>query len=189
VWRTADHGCSQATLDANCSEFSGDFPANVTCGDWGRLAQGKNKALGDGKFWGNDKLTAGYVVATERAPSDNGTLWVGTRRGRVFVTSNAIDVTPRQVNFFRSDTSAQPSRLVIGIDIDPANPNHAFISYSGYNAYATAAGQAPGHVFEVTYNPVAHTASFGSDLATSLGDQPITDIAVEIGRATCRERE
>jgi hypothetical protein len=164
---------------------SGDFPANVTCGDWVRLAAGKNKALGDGKFWGNDKLAAGYVVATERATknidaTDNlGTLWVGTRRGRVFVTSNADAVQPNAVNFYRIDTSDQPTRFVSGIDIDPQNPNHAFISYSGYNAYANQAGTAPGHVFEVTYDPVAHTATWSPDLATNLNDQPITDIAVD----------
>jgi hypothetical protein len=182
VWRTTDNGGNQATLDAHCNELSGDFPANVTCGDWVRLAQGKNKALGDGKFWGNDKLTAGYVVATERAPNDNGTLWVGTRRGRVFVTKNVNAVNPSTVNFFRIDTSAQPSRFVSGIDIDPSNPNHAFISYSGYNAYAAQAGTAQGHVFEVTYNPATHTATWSGDLAggsPGLGDQPITDIAVD----------
>jgi hypothetical protein len=179
VWRTKDNGGNQATLDAHCNEVSGDFPPNVTCGDWVRLAPGKNKALGDGKFWGSDKLVGGYVVATERAPSDNGTLWVGTRRGRVFVTSNADAVQPNNVNFYRIDTSQQPSRFVSGIDIDPGDPNHAFISYSGYNAYAQAAGTIQGHIFDVHYNPGTHTASFGSDLATNLGDQPITDIAVD----------
>jgi hypothetical protein len=178
VWRTTDNGGDQATLDAHCNELSGDFPPNVTCGDWVRLAPGNQKALGDGKFWGNDKLTAGYVVATERAPSDNGTLWVGTRRGRVFVTPNANAVNPSGVNFFRIDTAAQPSRFVSGIDVDPTNPNHAFISYSGYNAYATAAGTIPGHVFEVTYN-TGNPATWSGDLATNLGDQPITDIAVD----------
>jgi hypothetical protein len=179
VWRTKDNGGNQATLDAHCNEVSGDFPKNVTCGDWVRLAAGKNKALGDGKFWGSDKLTAGYVVATERAPNDNGTLWVGTRRGRVFVTSNVDAVNPSTVNFFRIDTSSQPSRFVSGIDVDPANPNHAFLSYSGYNAYATAAHTALGHIFEVTYDPTSHTATWGPDLAGDLGDQPITDIAVD----------
>ena len=181
VWRTTDNGGNQATLDAHCNELSGDFPSNVTCGDWVRLAAGNQKALGDGKFWGNDKLTAGYVVATERAPSDNGTLWVGTRRGRVFVTSNANAANANKVNFFRIDTSSQPSRFVSGIDIDPSNPNHAFLSYSGYNAYATAAGTALGHIFEVTYNPTTHTATWSGDLAGNLGDQPITDIAVDWG--------
>ena len=68
-----------------------------------------------------------------------------------------------------------------GIDIDPSNPNHAFLSYSGYNAYATAAGTALGHIFEVTYNPTTHTATWSGDLAGNLGDQPITDIAVDWG--------
>jgi hypothetical protein len=179
VWRTTDNGGNQAILDAHCNELSGDFPPNVTCGDWVRLAPGKQKALGDGKFWGNDKLAAGYVVATERAPSNNGTLWVGTRRGRVFVTSNANAVNANNVNFFRIDTSSQPTRFVSGIDVDPSNPNHAFVSYSGYNAYATAAHTALGHIFEVTYDPATHTATWSGDLAGNLGDQPITDIAVD----------
>jgi hypothetical protein len=188
VWRTTDNGGNPTTLDLHCNELSGDFPANVICGDWVRLSPGKNRALGDGKFWGNDKLAGGYVVATERATKNSdatnnlGTLWVGTRRGRVFVTQNANAVNPNTVAFFRIDnTSSQPtpSRFVSGIDIDPSNPNHAFLSYSGYNAYATAAGTAPGHVFEVTYNPATHTAQWSGDLAGNLGDQPITDIAVD----------
>jgi hypothetical protein len=179
VWRTTDNGGDQATLDAHCNEVSGDFPKNIKCGDWVRLNAGKQKALGDGKAWGSDKLSGGYVVATERAPSNNGTLWVGTRRGRVFVTSNADAVNPSTVVFYRIDTSVQPTRFVSGIDIDPSNPNHAFISYSGYNAYATAASTALGHIFEVTYHPATHTATWSGDLATNLGDQPITDIAVD----------
>jgi hypothetical protein len=178
VWRTTDNGGNQATLDLHCNELTGDFPPNVTCGDWVRLEPGNQKALGDGKFWGS-KGTAGFIVATRRAPSDNGTLWVGTRRGRVFVTSNANEANPNLVTFFRIDTAAQPSRFVSGIDIDPANPNHAFISYSGYNAYATTAGTATGHIFEVTYNPANHTATFSGDLATNLGDQPVRAIAVD----------
>ncbi len=64
-----------------------------------------------------------------------------------------------------------------GIAIDPSNPNHAFISFSGYDAYATATGTATGHVFEVTYNPTSHTATW-TDLSNNLGDQPITDITL-----------
>ena len=36
-----------------------------------------------------------------------------------------------------------------------------------------------GHVFEVTYNPVTHAATWSGDLAGNLGDQPLTDIAVD----------
>jgi hypothetical protein len=67
---------------------------------------------------------------------------------------------------------------VSGIAVDPSNPNHAFISYSGYNAYATASGTASGHVFEVTYDPVGHNATW-TNIDHNLGDQPITDIALD----------
>ncbi|HEU0039215.1 MAG TPA: exo-alpha-sialidase, partial [Verrucomicrobiae bacterium] len=71
------------------------------------------------------------------------------------------------------------TRFVSGIDVDPSNPNHAFLSYSGYNAHATAASTAQGHVFEATYDPVTHSATFSADLATNLGDQPVRALAVD----------
>jgi len=180
VWRTTDNGGNPSQLDKHCNELTGDFPTGFTCGDWVRLENiNSTYALGTGSHWGTDKAASGFVVATVRAPSDNGTLWVGTRRGRVFVASNANAVKPNDVSFNRIDTSSQPTRFVSGIDVDPANPNHAFLSYSGYNAYATAAGKATGHVFEVTYDPVSHTASWSGDLASNLGDQPLTGIAVD----------
>ena len=82
------------------------------------------------------------------------------------------------MNFYRIDTSAQPERFVSGIAIDPANPNHAFISYSGYSAYAIASGTATGHVFEVTYDPAGHRATW-TNIDHNLGDEPITDIALD----------
>jgi len=102
---------------------------------------------------------------------------VGLRRGRVFVSSNA-DKPGGEVNFFRIDDSTTPTRFVSGIAIDPANPNHAFISFSGYNAYATASGTATGHVFEVTYDATGHTATW-TNIDHNLGDEPITDIAYD----------
>ena len=181
VWRTQDHGGGQTYLDAHCNRFTGDFAFGfAACGDWVRLENlGSTYALASGSHWGTDKASGGFVAATVRAPSDNGTLWVGTRRGRVFVTSNADAADPSTVAFYRIDTSSQPTRFVSGIDVDPANPNHAFISYSGYDAYAIAAGTATGHVFEVTYNPTTHAATWSGDLSSNLGDQPLTGIAVD----------
>ena len=125
--------------------------------------------------FGSDKAPGQYIVATERAPSDSGTLWAGLRRGRVFVTSNANDPTPSNVTFYRMDTSSTPTRFVSGIAVDPSNPNHAFISFSGYNAYNPTQ---PGHVFDVTYNPVSHTATW-TNIDHNLGDEPITDVALD----------
>ena len=176
VWRTQDNGGNQAFLDQHCNLFTGDMVFSGNCGDWVTIGQDLTSTS-----FGSDKQpgSAGYVVRVSRAPSDTGTLWAGLRRGRVFVSSNADVANPNSVVFSRIDTSAQPTRFVSGISVDASNPNHAFVSYSGYNAYATATGTATGHVFEVTYNPVTHTATWSSDLASNLGDQPITDIAVD----------
>jgi hypothetical protein len=177
VWRTQDNAGSQAQLDSQCNEFFGTGPFDATCGDW--------QAIGadlTGTSFGTDKNpgSTGYVVATERAPSDNGTLWVGLRRGRVFVSTNADNATPGSVTFDRidipvGDTGETPTRFVSGIAVDPTHPNHAFVSFSGYDAYNP---DAPGHVFDVTYHPGTHDATW-TDISHNLGDQPITDIALD----------
>jgi hypothetical protein len=173
VWRTQDDNGGQAFLESNCNEFTGTF--SQPCGDWAAIGQDLS-----GVGFGADKNpgATGYIVAVERAPSDHGTLWAGLRRGRVFVTSNADNANPAAVTFDRIDTSSTPTRFVSGIAVDPSNPNHAYISFSGYNAYATASGTATGHVFSVTYNPVSHTATW-TNLDNNLGDEPITDIALD----------
>jgi hypothetical protein len=173
VWRTQDNHFGQAYMDLHCNEFFGDFA--VQCGNWVPIGQDLT-----GTAFGTDKNPgpSGYVVATRRAAGDNGTLWVGLRRGRVFVSSNANNATPSAVTFYRIDSGATPTRFVSGIAVDPANPNHAYVSFSGYNAYATAAGTATGHVFEVTYNPTTHAAIW-KKIDYNLGDQPVTDIALD----------
>ena len=101
-------------------------------------------------------------------------MWAGTRVGRLFISKNA-DAARQNVSYRRLDTSAQPGRFVSGIAIDPANANHAFVSFSGYAAYTP--GQ-PGHVFEVTFHPATGTATW-TDLSFNLGDQPITDVVFD----------
>jgi hypothetical protein len=179
VWRTQDNAGSQVQLDTQCNEFFGTGPFDTTCGDWEPLG-GSAGDLSGTVPWGTDKNPGptGYVVATERAPSDTSTLWVGLRRGRVFVSKNADDPTASAVTYDRIDSASTPERFVSGIAVDPADPNHAFISFSGYNAYASAAGTATGHVFDVHYSPGTHTATW-KDISYDLGDQPITDVALD----------
>src|SRR5207244_7282534 len=180
AWRTPDNGGSQSDLDAHCNEFGCD--GTITCGDWIRIGPGSNprdttKALATGSFWGADKSSGGFVAATERAPSDNDTLWVGTRRGRLFISKNA-SAAQTSVAFTRIDTASTPTRFVSGIAIDPSDANVAYVSFSGYNAYATAAGTATGHVFKVVYSPGPGTATW-TNLDNNLGDEPITGIALD----------
>ncbi len=69
-----------------------------------------------------------------------------------------------KVAFDRIDTDSQPQPFISGIAIDPADPNHAFVSFSGYNA---STPQQPGHVFDVHYDPATSSATWTSLDATS----------------------
>jgi hypothetical protein len=173
VWRTQDWGGNQAYLEANCPEFTTSAAA-TNCGDFailGGTVSGANTP-GDltGTPYGADR-TGGFVAAIERAPSNTSTLWAATGTGRVFISDNA-DAPAASVAFTRLDTSAtnDPARFVSSIYVDPLNPNHAWISYSGYNINTPAQ---PGHVFEVTRT--GSTATW-VDRSYNLDDLPVTDL-------------
>jgi hypothetical protein len=170
IWRTKDDGGDQAFLESHCLSPGGvpqySIPNDPPCGDF--VALGADLTTSAGTKGGS------YLAAVERAPSDTSTLWVGGRFGRVFVSKNA-DAAPEKVGFDRIDTPAQPQRFVSGIAIDPANANHAFVTFSGYNA--ATPGQ-PGHVFDVRYDPV-HSRATWTRLDANLPDTPITDIAYD----------
>jgi hypothetical protein len=181
VWRTRDNGGQQASLDLHCSQFTGDF--TVTCGDWVELGSPTGTTHPAGRLtstvWGATRA-GGTVAAITRAPSDTGTLWAATSTGRVFVSKNADSVSNvagadgSLVTYTRIDVLAAnaPNRFVSGIYVDSHNPNHAWISYSGYSARTPAT---PGHVFEVTFDPVASTATW-TTLDGNLGDLPLTAV-------------
>jgi hypothetical protein len=159
-----------AEFRQHCNEWTGDF--TVVCGDWTPLGSTRltNAAFGD--------RAGGNVVAVERARSDTSTLWAATSTGRVFVSKNADADPASSVSFTRIDSLAanDPNRFVSSIYIDPANANHAWLSYSGFSS---ATPLTPGHVFEVSYDPVAGTATWTNlDGASGgpLGDIPVTDL-------------
>ena len=175
VWRTQDWGGNQAYLEANCPEFT-TSAADPNCGDFVRIGPaGFNRP--DRRPRRPDRparatrFGTGCVAAIERAPSNTGTMWAATNTGRVFITDNA-NAPAASVVWTRLDTSAttDPDRFVSSIYIDPANPNHAWISYSGYNLNTPAQ---PGHVFEVTRTGATAT---WTDRTYDLADLPVTDL-------------
>ena len=168
VWRTQDNAGDQAYLELHCNEFFGDFTAQ--CGDWVPL--GANTLTG--AVFGADK-SGSYVVAIARGASAHTPLWAATRRGRLFVSTNADAADSTTVTFTRIDTAAQPRRFISGIAVDPNNPLHAFVSFSGYDAYTPTT---PGHVFEVTVDAGTLVATW-RDLSANIGDQPVTGIAFD----------
>ena len=202
VWRTRNAGGDKDFLENNCNVLGGPRSGALNtgvdsgCGDWMKLGPGSALSLGtDTPTDKGGPSGVSYMVAIERAKTNNGTLWAGTRRGRIWVTKNAdstnaaavvqepdccgtgFNERQSDVEFKRIDTPLQPRRFPSGISVDPRDPtgNTAYISFSGYEAYSP--GQ-PGHVFKAVYNPATGTATW-TDLSGNLGDLPITDVELD----------
>src|SRR5436309_501326 len=158
VWRTWSFGAGTpgavpqdktpnvAFYEANCQEFTVSFN-NPICGDYQPLGgpAGANTAGSlTGTFYGADR-TGGSMSWLARNKTDHGTLWATTSAGRIFVTHNADASNPATVTWHRIDNATSPTRFPSSIYSDPANVNHAWITYSGYNATTPTV---PGHVFE-----------------------------------------
>jgi hypothetical protein len=175
VWRTQDWGGNRDFLEANCPEFTTDG-ADPRCGDLVRIGPIGARDLtapnaADPSVTFGTTRAGGAVAAIERTPSNTGTLWAATNTGRVFISDNG-NAPASSVVWTRLDSSAanDPARFVSSIYVDPANANHAWISYSGYNL--NTPGQ-PGHVFEI--NRVGAVATW-TDRTYDLADLPVTDL-------------
>jgi hypothetical protein len=169
AYRTKTAGLGTRTYEQAqtvCNEWTGTGPFS-TCGDWERLGP---TPLRDAA-WGD--RAGGATASIERTPADTSTAWAATTVGRVFISKN-VDAEPASaVSWTRLDDDAvTPNRFVSSIYVDATNGNHAWISYSGFNANTPAT---PGHVFEVTYNPVTGTSTW-VNRSYDFGDLPVTDL-------------
>jgi hypothetical protein len=167
VWRSQDWGGDREYLETNCPEFT-TSAANPACGDFVRIGA---PGLSDLRSAAYGNRAGSAVSVIERAPGNTSTLWAATGAGRVFISDNA-DAAAASVVWTRLDDKAanSPGRFPTSIYVDPANPNHAWISYSSYNIVLTSP---PGHVFEITR--VGNTATW-TDRSYDLQDLPITDL-------------
>jgi hypothetical protein len=181
VWRTTDDLGGQTYMDLYCNEFVGTLAQ--PCGDWQALGgAGGPGNPGDlvSALYGTDKAGSWVAWIAQGDPNAQGAaerspLWVGTRRGRVFISTNPNEPTAANVVFTRIDTASQPTRYVSAIAVDPKHTTHAYISFSGYQAYTPTT---PGHVFFVRYNRESKTATW-TDISANLGDQPILGVALD----------
>jgi hypothetical protein len=172
VWRTQDWGGNRDYLEANCPEFT-TSSANPACGDFVRIGPPGATDLTSAAYGGTRRGGAVATISRSTAANNTGTVWVSTGAGRVFISDNA-DAAASSVVWARIDntSSSSPSRFPDGIAVDPANPHHAWISYSGYNQNTPAQ---PGHVFEVTWNGA--TATFVPLDGANFPNLPATGIA------------
>lgn len=191
VFRSTNQGrnpiLTKETHRKHCNIWYGDAdvddngiyePAKDICDDWKPLGDpGPNGRL-TSPIYGD--RAGGYTAVVERA-RDSGTLWAATLTGRVFVSTNADAANPAAVVFDRIDNDPtatnDPPRFPSAIYVDPKDPNHAWITYSGFNAKTPTT---PGHVFEVRYVPGASTFRLldGNEPKDKMGDIPATAIQV-----------
>jgi hypothetical protein len=169
AYRTKTHGLGTMTMaeaQQHCNTWFGDY--TVVCGDWAELGTVR---LTDAA-WGD--RPGGAVTAIERTVADTSSAWAATSTGRVFITKNVAADPASAVVWDRldSDTAIDPNRYVSSIFVDPANGNHAWISYLGFNSSTLTT---PGHIFEVTYNPATVTSTW-VDRSYDMQDLPATDI-------------
>jgi len=192
VWRSWAFGAGHVAVpqdttpdiayyEANCPEFVTSAAA-ANCGDFQPLGGGGANTAGDltGTFYGADR-SGGVISWLARDGADHGTMWAATGAGRIFVTHNADAVDPATVTWTRVDSSTSgnsPTRFPSSIYVDPSDPGHAWISYSGYNAVTPAT---PGHVFSVNedgtftnLNVEAGAQAFQTPFSD--GDLPVSDI-------------
>ena len=185
AYRTKTAGLGTRTIaeaHAVCNEWTGDFSAQ--CGDWAELG---NVRLTDAA-WGD--RAGGNLAAVERTKDDSSTAWAATSTGRVFVSKNVnaepvVEFPPEpglgtrrvatSVTWSRIDlpSPATPSRYITSIYVDPADGNHAWVSYSGYNSNAPG-----GHLFEVHFNPATGTATW-TNIDHDWGDLPVGDLVYD----------
>ena len=168
VWRTQDSGGDRAFLEAHCNTTNqfgtSDLLFTGQCGDFVQIGG----AVLTGTAYGTTKQ-GGTTAALGRG-NDAGTLWAATSVGRVLISRNANDPAAN-VTFTRIDTPAQPGRFPSSVTVDPSNPLHAIVTYSGYDSNTPAT---PGHVFDVVYDPGTGTATW-TNISYDFGDQPVLD--------------
>jgi hypothetical protein len=120
----------------------------------------------------------------ERGKNDTSTLWAATSTGRVFISKNADAADAASVQLIRIDgfSANDPPRYPTAIFVDPADSNHAWITYSGFNAKTPTT---PGHVFELRFTPAnganpatATFASLDGHKNNGYGDIPASSIVV-----------
>ena len=196
VFRSKNHGLNPAFPKANvlaaCNVWygSGDIDGNGSydpnvdlCDDFRPLGDPGVAGRLTQTGFGTDRI-GGHVSVVERGKNDTSTLWAATSAGRVFISKNADAADAASVQLVRIDgfSANDPPRYPTAIFVDPADSNHAWITYSGFNAKTPTT---PGHVFELRFTPAEGanpaTATFTSldgHKINGFGDIPASSIVV-----------
>lgn len=131
-----------------------------------------------GPQWASIKPSAGSnISAIAVAPGNSDIVWVGHNNGLIYRTRNGTAVTP---TWTRIDLNAMPSRMVMDIEIDPANSNVAYVTFAGFATDNVYRGVDDGTNNAQT--AVAWTTRSGSGV-TKLPDVPVRSLVVQPGNS------
>ena len=185
VWRTLDNGGPQAYLDSNCNEFTGTFTNGTTCGDWVQLG---NPASGGRLTSRRTRTQAARTGRSLRRQRQLGLTRVERQLDAVGVHDDRSRLHleererrergKRDVHAPRHARCKRPGTGGVEHLGRSGEREPRVISYLSYNPLSIA----PGHVFSVTYNPTAGTATWTSLDGTgagSIGDQPVNGVAFD----------
>jgi photosystem II stability/assembly factor-like uncharacterized protein len=102
-----------------------------------------------------------FINAIAVQPGNGNVVWVGHDKGEVYRTANALAAAPqwRQVG-----VGTLPARLVQRITIDPANPDHVIVAFTGF---------VPGNVWQTRDGGATWQSITGN-----LPDAPVFDVKI-----------
>mgnify|MGYP003694561485 CR=1 FL=1 len=148
---------------------TGDFA--VQCGDWAPLGPTPLTDAGAGHSG-----AGGTMTSVERTPSDTSTGWAASQH-RPRSSSKNVDADPRcgAVSWTRIDNATTPNRYPSSIFTSTPRRNHAWVSYSGFDANTP---------------PTARATSSRPDNPANLRGRPATwvDRSQQLGRPAGHRR-
>ncbi|MBL8221358.1 MAG: hypothetical protein JNL62_19145 [Bryobacterales bacterium] len=110
----------------------------------------------------------GTLSTISVSPADGRIVWAGANNGQVHVTANAHETASVQ---WAARREGLPVRGVTQIKPDPANPQRAIVTFSGFTG---APNTVSGHVFE--------TLDLGEtwrDITADLPNMPVNDVEID----------
>jgi uncharacterized protein (TIGR03437 family) len=171
VWLSAQYG-----IDRNDPEqFIAPFVADPATGQtlyFGTTRVWQSRDSG-GKWTAISGDITGALTATTSiksiavAPSDSNTVYAGTDRGRLSVTTDALKGSGAT---WTDRSAGLPARAITSISVDPINPATAWVTFSGF-----ASGTAlPGYIYKTT-NAGANWTNVSGNMPIS----PVNDLIVD----------
>ena len=146
IYRTANRGVTWTGLGENTDGF------------------GKDLTKGTGVI----TAIAANPLLDQSATPPGEVVWVGTSDGTVQVTTNGGALAG--ATFTNVTRSPLPNRFISEITVDPNNPQHAIVVYSGFDVNTPAT---PGHVFVTT-----NLGQTWTNITGNLPDVPVTSVTL-----------